>query len=108
MATSLDLHQLDRHDRKSPRRRNGPDPVDIHVGARVRLRRTALGISLTDLAATLGITFQQMYKYEKARNRISAGRLYGLSKALDVPVTFFFDGLIGTDAPVGRKRKDPR
>jgi transcriptional regulator with XRE-family HTH domain len=56
----------------------------------------------------LGITFQQMYKYEKARNRISAGRLYGLSKALDVPVTFFFDGLIGTDAPVGRKRKDPR
>jgi transcriptional regulator with XRE-family HTH domain len=47
-----------------------------------------------------------MYKYEKARNRISAGRLYGLSKALDVPVTFFFDGLTGTDAPLGRKRKD--
>ena len=74
----------------------------------MRLRRTALGMSLTDLAATLGITFQQMYKYEKARNRISAGRLYGLSKALDVPVTFFFDGLTGADAPVGRKRKDAR
>ena len=78
-----------------PRRQRqiGPEPVDIHVAVRVRQRRTELGISQPKLAAVLGVTFQQIYKYEKTKTRISAARLYGLSKALGVPVTFFFEGI---------------
>jgi transcriptional regulator with XRE-family HTH domain len=75
------------------RRNLGPHPVDIHVGLRLRQRRTALGRSQPKLAAALGIAYQQLYKYEQAKNRISASRLYHLSKALDVPVTFFFEGI---------------
>ena len=80
------------------RRRSGPHPVDIHVGRRVRERRTEFGISQPELAAAFGIAYQQLYKYEQAKNRISASRLYELSEALDVPVAFFFEGLAGTDA----------
>jgi transcriptional regulator with XRE-family HTH domain len=87
--------------------RRGPDPVDIHVAMRVRERRIELGLTQPELAGELGITFQGLYKYEKGKNRISAGRLYGLSKALGVPVTFFFEGIAGTEAkaqkPKGRK-----
>ncbi|MEO3473507.1 helix-turn-helix domain-containing protein [Roseomonas sp. CAU 1739] len=68
-------------------------PVDIHVGARVRLRRQLLGMSQKDLAAALGITFQQVQKFERGRNRIAAGRLHDMSGALDVPISFFFDTL---------------
>jgi transcriptional regulator with XRE-family HTH domain len=64
----------------------------------VRERRTALGISQPKLAAALGIAYQQLYKYEQAKNRISASRLHQLSKVLGVPVTFFFEGIAGTDA----------
>jgi transcriptional regulator with XRE-family HTH domain len=74
-------------------RRNPPHPVDIHVGSCLRQRRTALGMSQEKLAASQGVSFQQMQKYERATNRISASRLYHLSKALDVPVTFFFEGI---------------
>jgi transcriptional regulator with XRE-family HTH domain len=74
-------------------RQIGPEPVDIHVAMRVRQRRTELGISQPKLAAALGVTFQQIYKYERAKTRISAARLYALSKALNVPVTFFFEGI---------------
>jgi len=77
-------------------RRDGPHPVDIHVGLRLRQRRTELGISQPELAAALGIAYQQLYKYEQAKNRISASRLYELSEVLDVPVTFFFEGIAGT------------
>ena len=92
-----------------PRRQRqlGPEPVDIHVAMRVRQRRTELGISQPKLAAVLGVTFQQIYKYEKAKTRISAARLYGLSKALDVPMTFFFEGIAGTDT-TPRKPRRPR
>lgn len=70
----------------------GPNPVDIHVGARIRLRRTLLGLSQEKLGEALGITFQQVQKYERGANRVGASRLYSLSKALEVPVSFFFDG----------------
>jgi transcriptional regulator with XRE-family HTH domain len=63
---------------------------------RVRERRIELGLTQPELAAELGITFQHLYKFEKAKSRISAGRLYGLSKALGVPVTFFFEGIAET------------
>ena len=68
-----------------------PNPIDIHVGQRVRLRRTLLGMSQEKLGEALGLTFQQVQKYERGSNRIGASRLYDMAKALDVPVGFFFD-----------------
>ncbi|MGE5515631.1 MAG: helix-turn-helix domain-containing protein [Bacteroidota bacterium] len=70
-----------------------PDPIDIHVGGRVRLRRTLMGLSQTELANALGLTFQQVQKYERGANRISASRLYKMAETLSVPVSFFFDGM---------------
>lgn len=70
-----------------------PNPVDIHVGARVRLRRTLLGISQEKLGEAIGLTFQQVQKYERGMNRIGASRLWDLSRVLDVPVQFFYDDM---------------
>ncbi|MCP5366321.1 MAG: helix-turn-helix transcriptional regulator [Hyphomicrobiales bacterium] len=70
-----------------------PNPVDVHVGGRVRLRRTLLGMSQEKLGEAVGLTFQQIQKYERGANRIGASRLYELSSILDVPVSFFFDDL---------------
>jgi transcriptional regulator with XRE-family HTH domain len=72
---------------------DGPDPVDIHVGSRLRLQRTILGLSQTDLAERVGLTFQAIQKYERGDIRISASRLYELAKVLGIPVASFFDGL---------------
>ncbi|WP_408871832.1 helix-turn-helix domain-containing protein [Gluconacetobacter aggeris] len=80
----------------------GPKPVDVHVGGRIRLRRTLLGMSQERLGEALGLTFQQVQKYERGTNRVSASRLYELSDVLDVPVSFFFDGLEHGRRPVGR------
>jgi transcriptional regulator with XRE-family HTH domain len=71
-----------------------PNPIDIHVGSRVRLRRTMLGMSQEKLGEALGITFQQIQKYEKGTNRVGASRLQNISTVLNVPVSFFFE-----DAP---------
>jgi len=73
-----------------------PNPIDRHVGSRVRMRRMLAGISQERLGEALGLTFQQVQKYEKGSNRISASRLQQIAKMLDVPVAFFFDG-----APTG-------
>ncbi|HBN50473.1 MULTISPECIES: helix-turn-helix domain-containing protein [Alphaproteobacteria] len=70
-----------------------PNPVDIHVGARVRLRRTLLGMSQEKLGEAIGLTFQQVQKYERGANRVGASRLYDLSRVLEVPVSFFFDDM---------------
>jgi transcriptional regulator with XRE-family HTH domain len=67
--------------------------VDIHVGGRVRLRRTLLGMSQEKLGDAIGLTFQQVQKYERGANRIGSSRLYDLSRVLDVPVGFFFDDM---------------
>jgi len=67
--------------------------IENHVASRIRLRRGLLGMSQSDLARTLGITFQQVQKYERGSNRVSVGKLYRLAEILDVPLTFFFDGL---------------
>ena len=69
----------------------GPHPVDVHVGGRVRLRRTLLGMSQEDLGKALDLTFQQVQKNEKGFNRIGSSRLYQLSLILDVPVAYFFE-----------------
>ncbi len=73
--------------------KDGPHPIDVHVGSRVRRSRTLLGMNQTQLGERLGISYQQVQKYETGFNRISASRLYQMSRILDVPVSFFFDGL---------------
>ena len=79
---------------RTPRVKTGkPNPVDIHVGSRVRLRRTMLGMSQEKLGDAIGLTFQQVQKYERGANRIGASRLFELSRVLDVPVSFFFDDM---------------
>ncbi len=81
----------------------GPDPVDIHVGARVKLRRILVGLSQSQLGEAIGLTFQQIQKYERAGNRISASMLYHIAQVLDVPVSFFFDDMAdGQRLPVAQ------
>ena len=70
-----------------------PNPVDIHVGSRVRLRRTLLGMSQEKLGTAVGLTFQQIQKYERGANRIGSSRLFQFAQVLDVPVSFFFDDM---------------
>src|SRR4029434_1905237 len=68
-----------------------PNPIDVHVGARIRLRRTLLGITQVALAEAIGLTFQQVKKYEKGSNRVSSSRLLDVANALDVSISYFFD-----------------
>lgn len=69
-----------------------PNPIDLHVGARVRIRRKFLGLSQEALADAIELTFQQVQKYERGANRISASKLYEISKALKTPIPYFFEG----------------
>ena len=73
--------------------KGGPNPVDVHVGTRVRLRRTLLGMSQEKLAKAVSLTFQQIQKYERGSNRIGASRLFQFAQVLDVPVSFFYDDM---------------
>ena len=70
-----------------------PNPVDLHVGARIRMRRKILGVSQERLADDLGLTFQQVQKYERGANRVSASKLYEIARSLQAPISYFFDGL---------------
>ena len=72
--------------------KKAPNPIDKHVGSRVRMRRMMLGMSQEKLGNSLGLTFQQVQKYEKGTNRIGASRLQQISHILEVPVSFFFEG----------------
>ncbi len=92
-----------RRTKKQPSRK-GSHPIDVHVGVRVRLRRNLLGMSQTALGKAVGITFQQIQKYERGVNRIGASRLFNLSRALDVPVSFFFEDLSPAAAGGGRRQ----
>ena len=83
-------------------RRRRANPIDGHVGARVRLRRTLLGMSQEKLGEAIGLTFQQVQKYERGANRIGASRLFDLSRVLDVPVSFFFDDMSTETSSVSR------
>lgn len=78
-----------------------PNPVDLHVGARVRMRRKFLGLSQEGLADAIALTFQQVQKYERGSNRISASKLYEISKTLKAPVAYFFEGFGGAEALEG-------
>jgi len=79
----------------------GADEGDAHIGGRIRLRRTMLGMSQEKLGEALGLTFQQVQKYERGANRVSASRLQGVAEALDVPVGFFYDGMPGARKAFG-------
>ncbi len=76
--------------------KKNPNPVDVHVGGRVRMRRILIGLSQEKLGEQLGLTFQQVQKYEKGSNRISASRLWQMARILGVPVAFFFDDIPDT------------
>lgn len=78
-----------------------PNPTDMHVGSRIRLRRNMLGMSQEKLGENLGITFQQIQKYEKGTNRVGASRLQAIASVLGVPAAFFFENLPGHDSSSG-------
>ena len=80
--------------------KKAPNPTDKHVGARVRMRRMMLGMSQEKLGDALGLTFQQVQKYEKGANRIGASRLQQIAQILQVPVSFFFEGAPGSEFAV--------
>ena len=82
--------------------KKAPNPIDRHVGSRVRMRRILLGMSQEKLGEALGLTFQQVQKYEKGTNRIGASRLQQISTTLNVPPAFFFDGAPVLDETLGR------
>lgn len=74
-------------------RSENPDPIDVHVGARLRLRRNLAGFSQEQLGKSLGLTFQQVQKYERGTNRMGSSRLFQVAKILSVPVAYFFEDL---------------
>ncbi len=80
--------------------------VDIHVGQRVRQRRRLLGMTQQELGDSAGITFQQLQKYESGTNRISASRMWDIAAVMEVPVSFFFEGLDGQASDMGKLRGD--
>ncbi|MBM3589123.1 MAG: helix-turn-helix transcriptional regulator [Alphaproteobacteria bacterium] len=86
------MNDIDEANTKGEREHRA-SPIDAHVGSRVRLRRTLLGMSQEKLGEALGLTFQQVQKYERGVNRIGASRLFDLARVLDVPIGFFFDDL---------------
>lgn len=94
----------------SRKTKDGPTPIDAHVGGRIRARRGLLGMSQKDLGAKVGLTFQQIQKYERGANRIGSGRLYEFSRILGVPISYFFEDMSGdlqTYAEKGTKKGKP-
>jgi transcriptional regulator with XRE-family HTH domain len=83
--------------------RRDPNYIDVHVGSRIRVRRQLINMSQERLGELLGITFQQVQKYEKGTNRISASRLFYTAKTLGVPIQFFFEGLPGQEGDQGMR-----
>jgi transcriptional regulator with XRE-family HTH domain len=81
-----------------------PNPIDRHVGLRIRLRRKELGISQGKLAESIGLTFQQVQKYERAANRVSAPKLWEMARAPNTSVAFFYEGLAGEEAAASANR----
>ena len=88
--------------------KKSPNPVDIHVGSRVRLRRMLVGLSQEKLGDSVGLTFQQIQKYEKGVNRIGASRLFRLSQVLEVSVQIFFEGMPTIEGPVAPGMAEPK
>lgn len=90
-----------RNPRRSSVEGDEPNPVDVFVGQRLKTRRNLIGITQENLAEAAGITFQQVQKYEKGRNRLSASRLFQFARVLNVPIAYFFEGFAATDSHIG-------
>lgn len=84
-----------------------PSPIDVHVGRRVRQRRKSMNITQQQLALQLGLTFQQVQKYERGANRVSASKLYEIAVALRTTISYFFDGLADPSLALTGKKADP-
>src|SRR3954467_4687506 len=87
-----------------------PNPIDVHVGNRIRLRRTLLGMSQERLAEQMGLTFQQVQKYERGTNRVSSSRLFDLTRIMSVPIAYFYDemdGHVANQSPAKLQGKRP-
>ncbi len=80
-----------------------PNPIDVHVGSRIRLRRTLLGMSQQKLGEAIGLTFQQVQKYERGANRVGSSRMFELARVLDVPISYFFEEMGADTAQRGRQ-----
>lgn len=100
VVRELDEESVDRGTRSGPRPTARASNADRHVGNRIRERRVTLGLSQQQLAQLIGVTYQQAHKYERGLNRISAGRLYDIAQVLNVPISWFFEGLAAAVAPV--------
>jgi transcriptional regulator with XRE-family HTH domain len=88
-----------------------PNPVDVHVGARVRLRRTLLGLTQITLGEQLGLSYQQVMKYEQGLNRVSSSRLFDLCRILNVPIAYFYDEMgteVSKQSPAGLAGQKPK
>ena len=90
-----------RNPRRSSVDGDEPNPVDVFVGQKLKAQRTLIGMTQEKLAEATGITFQQVQKYEKGRNRLSASRLFQFSRVMNVPVAYFFEGFFSTDSLIG-------
>ena len=101
MATTTAIRGRGRGRGRSPTGK--PNPIDIHVGARIRLRRTLLGMSQQKLGEAIGLTFQQVQKYERGTNRVGSSRMFELARVLDVPVSYFFEEMGSDVAARGRQ-----
>lgn len=85
--------------------KKAPDPVDVHVGRRLRLRREILRLSQEQVANGIGVTFQQIQKYEQGRNRISASRLFDVSQVLGISISYLFQGMPGEESASTSKQR---
>ena len=85
----------------------GPNPVDVHVGRRVREQRIVRGMSQEQLGTAIGLTFQQLQKYERGTNRISASKLYAIARELDVSVAWFFEGIMARGRSIASSSEAP-
>ena len=103
MALDQAMESAQRPTSGEPGRGEGPHPVDRHVGVRIRMRRKEIGVSQERLAETLGITFQQVQKYERGANRVSASKLWEIAMALKTPVSYFYDGLGDREADAAQR-----
>ena len=111
MAADTNMTTHEKKPRAKPWRRrrtvlkDGPREIDVHVGQRVRQRRVLCGLSQTELANAMGLTFQQLQKYERGMNRISASKLWQISQVLDVPVQWFFKEFSEPKGEEGSRRE---
>lgn len=101
MSNLTNNSSIARNPRRSSVEGDDPNPVDVFVGQKLKIRRNLIGITQEGLAEAAGITFQQVQKYEKGKNRLSASRLFQFARVLDVPVSYFFEGFFAPDSQIG-------